>query len=454
MTEVIMPRLSDTMEEGTITRWLKLDGAVVTSGEPLVEIETDKATVIVEATGGGVLEIVADEGVTVSVGASIARVAQMPDHSESPAGAPSAGASPPAGAAPAAAAASTAATSAMASASQPPETPAAAEVAGSVRVNASPVARRLAAETGIDLATLTGSGPGGRIVKTDVEIAAAAAPPRPTDSATTAAPARPADTATAAAPARPADTATAAAPPPADPATAAARASSTGALTLPELSRTQQLIARRMSESHATIPTFTVQADVDMEACAWLRSELGGLDPSETPSYNDMVLKACALTLREFPKVNASYGGDHVELHSQINVGVAVEAEDGLLVTTVFDADTKPLRALARETGELIKRARAGTATPAELSGATFTVSNLGMSGVRNFTAIVNPPQVAILAVGAVEPRAVVRDSEIVARKTMGVTLACDHRLIYGAEAAAFIARLRYLLEHPLTLDP
>jgi pyruvate dehydrogenase E2 component (dihydrolipoamide acetyltransferase) len=390
MTEVIMPRLSDTMEEGTIIKWLKGDGDAVASGEPLVEIETDKATVDVEATASGVLEIVAGEGDTVSVGALIARVAQA----------------------------------------------AAPESGG--RINASPVARRLAAELGVDLATVRGSGPGGRIGKTDVENAAAGAPGEPASAAR--------GEAASGAPGEPAGRAEG---------EQAAGAASEPASAAPSggLSRTQQLIARRMSES-VTIPTFTVQVEVDMEACASLRSELAAREPSATPSFTDMVVKACALTLREFPNVNSSYLDDGLELHSQINVGVAVAAEDQLLVATVVDADLKPLRALARETSELIPRVRAGAATPAELTGATFTVSTLGMFGVRNFTAIVTSPQVAILAVGAIEPRAVVRDGEIVARRTMGVTLTCDHRVVYGADAANFLAGLREFLEHPLTLDP
>ena len=218
-----------------------------------------------------------------------------------------------------------------------------------------------------------------------------------------------------------------------------------------ELTRTQKLIARRMAESKATVPEFTLRSEVDMEACVTLRTALKALG-GEVPSYNDMVVKACALALREFPRANGSYRDGRFELHSRVNVGIAVATKDALVVPTIFDADQKSLREIARESRALAERVRAGTATPPELSGGTFTVSNLGMYGVTDFTAVINPPQAAILAVGALAPRAVVRDGELVARNTMGVTLACDHRILYGADAAQFLARIRELLEQPLAL--
>jgi pyruvate dehydrogenase E2 component (dihydrolipoamide acetyltransferase) len=233
-----------------------------------------------------------------------------------------------------------------------------------------------------------------------------------------------------------------------------------GQSTTYELSRTQQLIARRMAESKATIPHFTLQAEIDMEECVSMRAALAqaAAPGSAVPTYNDMVVKACALALREYPRVNGSYRDGIVQLHTRVNVGVAVavEPEDpqqaALVVPTVFDADIKSLGEVARETRALAERVRAGTITPPELSGGTFTVSNLGMYGIRSFAAIINPPQVAILAVGALAPRAVVRGEQLAARNTMAATLACDHRVLYGADAARFLARVQALLEQPAAL--
>jgi pyruvate dehydrogenase E2 component (dihydrolipoamide acetyltransferase) len=231
-----------------------------------------------------------------------------------------------------------------------------------------------------------------------------------------------------------------------------------GETTIVELSRTQQTIARRMAEAKATIPEFTLQTEIDMEACVALRSELKSLGQDDAPTYNDMVVKACALALRESPRANGGYRDGRLQLHSRVNVGVAVAGEgDGpagatLVVPTVFDADQKSLGEIARETRALAGRVRDGSITPPELGGGTFTVSNLGMFGVSAFTAIINPPQAAILSVGALGPHAAVRDGEIVARHTMTVTLACDHRILYGADAAKFLARIRELLEAPAAL--
>jgi pyruvate dehydrogenase E2 component (dihydrolipoamide acetyltransferase) len=283
-------------------------------------------------------------------------------------------------------------------------------------VRASPLARRIARDSGIDLGAVSGSGPGGRIVKADV--VAAPAPPAPS--------------------------------------TAVERVmTAKGETTTVELSRTQQAVARRMAESKATIPDFTLQIDVDMEACVTLRAqlkELGRTGAHDVPTYNDMVVKAAALALREHPRANGTYRDGRLQLYSRVNVGVAVAAEGALVVPTVFDADSKALGEIAREARALAERVRAGTITPPELGGGTFTVSNLGMYGVRSFTAIVNPPQAGILSVGALAPRAVVRDGELAARHTMTLTLACDHRILYGAEAAQFLARVRELLEAPAAL--
>ncbi len=432
---IVMPRLSDTMEEGTILHWLKGDGELVERGEELVEIETDKANMTYESDQTGVLQLIAAEGDTLAVGAPIARVGDGNEGGEGegekegrPGEAPTTAApdAPPAGA--------------ELPAAVPP---APVEEQTDERVRASPLARRMAREGGIDLHGLHGSGPGGRIVKADVIGSAQAGSPAPTAAAPPPPPAGPAGT------------------PPRGPEEVARAKGETREV---ELSRLQQTVARRMAESKATIPDFTLQIEVDMEECVKLRGALKGIaNPGEAgehaptgeeavPTYNDMVVKASALALREHPLANGSYRDGKVQLHSRINVGVAVAAEGALVVPTVFDAEEKSLGEIARETRALAARVRDGSITPPELGGGTFTVSNLGMYGVSSFAAIINPPQAAILSVGALAPRAVVRDGEIVARHTMSLTLVSDHRILYGAEAAHFLARVRELLQAPAAL--
>jgi pyruvate dehydrogenase E2 component (dihydrolipoamide acetyltransferase) len=439
VSEIVMPRLSDSMEEGTILKWLKADGEPVARGEPLAEIETDKATLTYESDAAGVLTIVAPAGETLPIGSVIARL----DGGGNGASA--------AARAPAQAAAEAEPTAQAQPAARPrAATPSSARPDG--RVKASPVARRLAREQGVDLHRIAGTGPGGRIVKDDVERAAqsSAAPAAPPLSP--AEDAAPAEVAAAAEVAAPPAQPTAPAPAPAPPAPVAETGTAKGDVTIQELTRTQGLIARRMAESRATIPSFELRTEIDMDACVALRGELKALG-GDVPSYNDMVVKACALALREFPRANGSYRDARFELYGRVNIGVAVAAADALVVPTVFDADRKSLREIAHETRALAERVRAGAITPPEVSGGTFTVSNLGMYGVTDFTAVINPPQAAILAVGALAPRAVVGDGgELVARPTMNVTLACDHRILYGAEAAEFLARIRALLERPLAL--
>jgi pyruvate dehydrogenase E2 component (dihydrolipoamide acetyltransferase) len=387
MPEVVMPRLSDSMTEGTIVRWLKDDGDEVKLGEEIVEVETDKATVGYEAEVSGTLSIRQPEGAVVAVGAVIAVLG-------------AADATPAAGH-------QAAATSNVAAA--PAE----------VRVKASPLARRLARDLGIELSELSGSGPHGRVIKSDVMAAAgnggggggAHAPspeaPEPT-------------------PARPAD-------------------------EIQELTRTQSLIARRMAESRATVPEFALEVDVDMSGALEMRRELTAVaDPG--PSLNDIIVKACALALRRHPRANGSFSTDGFVLHPRVNVAVAVAVEGSLLTPVVADADTRPVGEIARETRRLIERARAGQLSPAELDGGTFTVSNLGMFGIDRFEGIINAPQAAILCVGAVRDRPVALDGAIVIRPVASMTLAADHRILYGADAAAFLADVRRFLEHPLTM--
>jgi len=433
MADIVMPRLSDTMEEGTILRWLKREGEQVRRGEELVEIETDKATMSYESDQDGILQTVAREGDTLAVGALIARVG---DGADVDAGGRAAQGEEPR------ARTSAAPESGLRSAA-PAETArgsaAAALALPGGRVKASPLARRIARARGVDLRGLTGSGPGGRIVRTDVQAAGVQQDgEQGVDVQGDGVGAR----------SRPAGVS-----PPSPAADALENVmTAKGEARTVELSRTQQTIARRMAESKATIPDFTLQVEVEMDDCVKLRTELKRLSPAEAPTYNDMVVKACALALREHPRVNGSYRDGALQLHSRINIGVAVSARDALVVPTVFDAEEKSLGEIARETRALVERVRAATITPPELGGGTFTVSNLGMLGVRSFAAIINPPQAAILSVGSLERRAVVRGEDVVAGNTMTLTLSCDHRILYGADAAQFLARIRELLESPAAL--
>jgi pyruvate dehydrogenase E2 component (dihydrolipoamide acetyltransferase) len=445
MAEIVMPRLSDSMEEGTILSWMKEVGDEIAVGDEIVEIETDKANMAYESDVAGTLtEILAQEGETLPIGSPIARVGDsderpadegegQADQAAGPvaAGDPpsppvakaSSGMGPPT-APPTAGAAEPAGSTAEAS-------PTDASTDGSDRVKASPVARRIAQEKGVDLSTISGSGPGGRIVKKDVKQAAASAG----DAGAEAAPA-----------AGPADGARG--PSSVSPETAK------GQVAFEDLSKLQSTIARRMSESKATAPHFYLQSEIEMgravEARARIKAAAG--EGEVVPSFNDMVVKACALALREHPRANGAYRDGRFELYSRVNVGVAVAAEDALVVPTVFDADKKGLRQIATESRALAQKVRDGQVTPPELSGGTFTVSNLGMYGIDNFSAVINTPQAAILAVGAIKERPVVRDGEIVPAHVLQVTLACDHRILYGAPAAEFLARIRTLLEEPLSL--
>ena len=440
-TDIVMPRLSDSMEEGTILRWVKAQGDEVAVGDELVEIETDKANMVYEADAAGTLiEILAQEGDTLPIGDTIARVGEPGEAggdgagdreraAEAPEEEPAAQA-PEAEAAQEEAAEPAAARESAVAAEAPAEAPPAAP-SGDGRVKASPLARRIARERGLDLATLTGSGPGGRIVKADVERAVEAP----------AAPAREAP-APAAAPAAP------------TPGVRERPETAKGQVETVELTKVQQTIARRMAESKATAPHFYLEAEVDMSRAVEGRARLKAQAPEgePVPSFNDMIVKACALALREHPRANGAYRDGKVETYSRINVGVAVAAQEALIVPTVFDADAKGLRQIAAETRALAQRVRSGEITPPELSGGTFTVSNLGMYGITNFAAVINPPQAAILAVGSIFERPVVREGEIATAHLMPVNLACDHRILYGADGAEFLARVRELLEEPLAL--
>jgi pyruvate dehydrogenase E2 component (dihydrolipoamide acetyltransferase) len=425
MADVVMPRLSDSMEEGTILQWLKEPGDDVAVGDELVEIETDKANMAYESDVAGKLtEIVAAEGETLPIGSVIARIGD------------SDGSPPPA--------------------SKPAEAPAEESPAainapshsnGEARPHASPIARRIAREQKLDLAQLEGSGPGGRIVKVDVQRAASSAGgavggTAPEDASATG---RGGGSPAATGPAADAVSPSSAAPGP---------ETAKGTVSYEDPSKLQSTVARRMSESKATAPHFYLEAEIDMSRLVSARAQIkaGAAEGAVVPSFNDMVVKACALALREHPRANGAYRDGRFELYSRVNVGVAVAAKDALVVPTIFDADQKSLRQIATDGRALSQRVREGQITPPELSGATFTVSNLGMFGIDSFAAVINPPQAAILAVGAITERPVVRDSQTTTAHLMRVNLACDHRILYGAPAAEFLARIRTLLEEPLAL--
>ena len=312
---------------------------------------------------------------------------------------------------------------------------------GDGRVKASPVARRIAREMGVEIGSLQGSGPGGRIVKADVLAAAERG-----DGAS----AREAEEEAAPAPGM-ATTATEDKPePPPSERGAAGDAGAKGTSTVEELTRLQKTVARRMAEAKATVPDFQIRMEVDMTAAIELRRQLKQV-MDRAPSFNDMVVKACALALREFPRVNGSYKDGAFELYSRINVGIAVAAQDALVVPTIFDADKKSLGEIAREARALAGKVREGNISPPELSGGTFTVSNLGMFGVDDFIAVINPPQAAILSVGAMKKTPAFDDAgRVVAREMMGIRLSGDHRILYGADAAQFLGRVRELLQQPL----
>jgi pyruvate dehydrogenase E2 component (dihydrolipoamide acetyltransferase) len=420
MPEVMMPRLSDAMEEGTIIAWLKGDGDEVTAGEDLVEIETDKATMVYQAEDDGPLTIVAADGATVAVGQPIAHLGSV----ESTATASTATADPMARTAKAGAAAATAEPPAITT--PPPSSP--------TRAKASPIARRLARELGIDLNALIGTGPRGRIVKADVEGRreagrhgtpspgpAVQTSPRPTAHANSAQ------------------------------VTPAGR----GTVRHEPLSRIQQRIAERMVASRVSVPDFTISMDIDMAAAVELRVQLTQAAQAHDqipPSLNDLVVKAAAVALHRHPRANSAYVDGAFELYDRVNVGFAVAAEEALVVPVLRDAATRSMGSIAGEARRLAERARSGTLTPDELADGTFTVSNLGMFGVLDCTPVVNSGQAAILGVGALRHEPVVQEGELVAGQRMRLTLVCDHRVLYGADAARLLGTIRDLLQSPLSL--
>ncbi len=438
VTKVVLAKLSPTMEEGTIVKWSKKEGDPVKVGDVLAEIETDKANMEMEALGAGVLrKVLVPAGGKAPVGSLIGVIAN-PDEdisalmasagggavpaakpaAQPPAPAPAAQPAPPAPAQAPSPAAYAAPPPAQAA---PPAAPAQGEAGEGGRVKASPLARSMAAQQNIPLSSVPGSGPGGRIIKRDIEAWSAGGQP------------------VAAPPARP----LASAPAPAAPAI-------TPGQDLP-VSNMRKTIAKRLSESMFTAPHYYVTVEIDMDAAVALRDQLLQGENVKV-SFNDLVIKACAKALTRFPMVNSSWLGDRIKTHGEVHIGVAVAIPDGLITPVVRNADRKAVTEISREVKDLAGRAKEKRLKPEEFMGSTFTISNLGMFDVTEFTAIINPPESAILAVGAVRKQPVVVGDAIRVGHRMRVTLSSDHRVVDGALAAQFLADVRRLLENPVSL--
>jgi pyruvate dehydrogenase E2 component (dihydrolipoamide acetyltransferase) len=437
-TKVHMEALSPTMEEGQVVKWHKAEGDRVSPGDLLAEIETDKATMELSARGEGVLrKILKREGETAPVGSVIAVIGEEGEDIGALVGGEGAGATqavpqaapkPPAAEPPPAprsapksksdakieVSSATAARAAQAVAPAPPPAPAGAE--DGARLRASPLARRLAADAGVELSAIQGSGPGGRIVKRDVEAAAERGPAVST----------------------------------------AARAAAAPGAEFEEikLSQMRKTIARRLTESIGPVPHFFLTIEVDMERAQQARASINTLLEArgEKISLNDLIIRAVAGALGQHPAVNSAWHGDHIRRYRAAHIGVAVAIEDGLITPVIRDADRKGVAEIAREVRDLAGRARAKKLKPDEYTGATFSISNLGMFGIHEFTAVINPPEGGILAVGQVEEVPVVMRGEVVVRPRMKATMSCDHRVIDGATGARFLQTLKAMLEEPAAI--
>ena len=429
ITKVVLAKLSPTMEEGTIVQWSKKEGDKVKVGDVLAEIETDKANMEMEALGAGVLrKVLVPAGGKAPVGALIGVIADPGEDISAmlaEAAAALAVAPPPAvsaAPAPSPAVAPAAAAVSVAPAAPVPTPAPAPTVTPGGRVKASPLARAIAAQRNVPLASVAGSGPAGRIVKRDVEGFLASPPSAPAAGKAPAAPARPAI------------------PVP----------SVVAGTTIP-LTSMRRTIAKRLSESAFTAPHFFVTVEIDMDAAVALREQLQRAEDVKV-SFNDLVLKACAKALTRFPTVNASWTGEAIQTHAEVHVGVAVSLAEGLITPVVRNADRKHVVLISREVKDLAARAREKKLKLEEFTGSTFTISNLGMFDVTEFTAIINPPESCILAVGAVRKVPVVKGDQLAIGHRMKVTLSSDHRVVDGALAAQFLAEVRRLLENPVSL--
>jgi len=488
-TQVVMPKLSPTMEEGQLARWLKQEGDKVSVGEPIAEIDTDKATMEAQALTNGVLrKILVAAGETVPLGAIIAVIGEADEDISAilaQAGSPAAAAerkqdlqeSVKAGgdgsetelAAVVPGGGRTQATvegqplagdvggepsvkepdaSAGARAQQaPPPAPAGGQPAGNGqreqsggRLLVSPIAARMAAEAGINLQTLSGSGPGGRIIKRDIEAAITSGPSQqqqqqqqqqlPAEAKTTE---RPAPTQKTQLPATPA-------------------VEGASPYRDEPVSTMRATIARRLVSSIGPVPHFFLTTEIEMDRAAEMRRQINELDPELKISINDLIIKVAAVSLIQHPAVNASFQDKTVRYYERADIGVAVAVEEGLITPVVRGAESKSVGQISREVRELAERARSRRLKPEEYTGATFSVSNLGMFGIDEFTAVINPPEAAILAVGAMQPKPVVRDGQVLVKQLMRVTMSCDHRVVDGATGAKFLQTFKKLLENPLLM--
>jgi pyruvate dehydrogenase E2 component (dihydrolipoamide acetyltransferase) len=410
-TKIFMEALSPTMEEGRLVKWLKNEGDAVKNGDVLAEVETDKAVMELAARGEGVLRkrLVA-EGEAVPVGTLVGVIGSKDEDIASlVAGSRKPEATPPAAAPAAAPLAATPPVTA-------PATPPASALPASGRFLSSPLAKRLADEKGLDLSRVAGSGPGGRIIKRDIEAAVASGGVL-------------------------------------RPASSVLRQSTSVDFEDRPLSLIRKTIARRLSESIGPIPTFYLTADFDLQRASEMRAAMTAMGDDYKVSFNDIILKATATALAQHPEVNAHWLGDHIRLHHRVHLGMAVATDDGLIVPVIFDADKKRMSEIASESRMLAKKARERKLTPAEYTGSTFSVSNLGMMQIEQFTAIINPPECGILAIGAIEDKVIVAaDGSLETRKRLRVTMSCDHRAIDGAVGARFLQTLRRMIENPLML--
>ena len=433
-TKVIMPKLSPTMEEGQISRWLKKEGDKVSMGEPLAEIDTDKATMEMQALGNGVLrKILIGEGQSAPLGQLIAVIGepdediasllsaapaqpQPAEQKETDVPPPVPDVAQPQPQAKAAAATSRAPAPRPVDNGRQPQTAA----SDSGRMIVSPLAARMAAEAGIDLRSLQGSGPGGRIIKRDIEEALSQSQAAPAASSY--------------------------------PRVVETTRFGASAYRDEPASEIRKVIAKRLVTSLGPVPHFFLTTEIEMDRAAEMRRGINALDPDLKISINDVIIKVAATALLQHPQVNASFQDKFVRYYERADVGVAVAIEDGLITPVVRSADQKSLSQIAAEVRELAERARSRRLKPEEYTGATFSISNLGMFGIDEFTAVINPPEGAILAVGAMNAKPVVRDNEIVIRQMMRVTMSCDHRVIDGATGAKFLQTFKKILENPLYL--
>ena len=405
-TKVHMEALSPTMEEGRLVKWTKREGETVKTGDTLAEVETDKAVMeLVARADGQLIKVLVAEGTTVPVGSVVAYIGAPGEKVD--------GASSTAPAAPKPSAVSPQPSAAPTSAAPPP----AAVPADSTRVKASPLAKRIAKETGVDLGRLQGSGPGGRVVKRDLEGASAAVVPAPL---------------------------------PSSPVPVARSGAPYDDVPLTQIRKT---IAKRLAASIGPIPHFFLTTEVDMERAAESRDALNRqLGDQGKVSFNDIVIKAVALALIKHRACNAWFQDDHIRYWNEVHLGMAVAVEDGLITPVIRDADRKTLAQIGAEARDLAQKARNRRLRPEEYTGSTFSVSNLGMFDIDQFTAVINPPEAGIVAVGSIVEKAVIVDGVVVPRRRVRLTMSCDHRVIDGATGAQFLKTLKQMLENPLAM--